>query len=379
MAFDREDTSLLDRMINGVAGVRLSQAEPILPGLTQAVRKQVDKARKDEEHKYRMKEQLDIYAGRSEERLPNAYLALDEVVEDAIQRVAAGARAARLMNSEPLGDPAELEELLAQALLDDPELPLAVERTRHPRPEIPPPPLRNDPLWCALHACTEGGGVDEMCIEAATQNNGTLLGTVAIGDTKALPALIGGPYDGWRLVATLEQRVISRPDRESKDDIAERYRIVELRLNGDRQALTLPPVAEGDIRFWSSLPVPNLSANGRIRTQPIIGSDSALKVAGDGHHGLGIQTNLLTPTAWLFEALELKPSTHFVLDDEAGHALALITWRTEYETSDYHLAWPRLYGAGLVVRSDAFEALVHAAQGQLIFRDFLAGPVSLGG
>ena len=33
----------------------------------------------------------------------------------------------------------------------------------------------------------------------------------------------------------------------------------------------------------------------------------------------------------------------------------------------------------LVVRSDAFEALVHAAQGQLIFRDFLAGPVSLGG
>ena len=376
---DEKDTKMINGMIDDLAGARLMHAERILPGLREAVHNRVDAVMKSEEHKHRMKVQWDAYTNSLSKRWPDAYLALDETVENAIQQAAAGARAARLMNGESVENPAELEELLAKALLDDPELPLAVESTRQPRPEIPPPPLRNDPLWCALHAYVEGGSVDEIGIEAATQNKDILLGTVAIGDTKAVPALVGGPYDGWRLVATLEQRVISRPDRENKDDIAERYRIVELRFNGDRQALTLPPVTEGDIRLWSSLPVPNLSANGRIRTQPIIGSDSAVKVAGDGHHGLGIQTNLLTPTAWLFEALGLKPSTHFVLDDEAGRALALITWRTEYETSNYHLAWPRLYGAGLVVRRDAFETLVRAAQGKLIFRDFLVGPLSLGG
>ena len=42
------------------------------------------------------------------------------------------------MNGEPLEDPIGLEESLAQALLNDPELSLAVERTRRPRPDIPP-------------------------------------------------------------------------------------------------------------------------------------------------------------------------------------------------------------------------------------------------
>ena len=67
------------------------------------------------------------------------------------------------MNGESVENPAELEELLAQALLDDPELPLAVESTRQPRPEMPPPPLRDDPHLVAYtaYACAEGGSVDE--------------------------------------------------------------------------------------------------------------------------------------------------------------------------------------------------------------------------
>ena len=121
----------------------------------------------------------------------------------------------------------------------------------------------------------------------------------------------------------------------------------------------------------------DLSENERIGSQPVIGSDSAMRAVDDGHHGLGIQRHLLTPTHWLFATLTLKKSAYFVLDDDDGQALALITWRTEYETSDYHLAWPRLCGAGLVLRSDAFDSLVHATQGSLIFRDCLAGHSSL--
>ena len=375
---DREDTEEINGMINEVAGVRLSRAEQILPGLRQAVGKRVDTALKSEELKRRMKAQFRAYGDSVKERWPNAYLASEEAVEDAIQRAAAGARAARLINGEPVGDPVELEESLAQALLDDPELPLVVERTRQPRPEIPPPPTRGDPLWHALRTRAEGGGVDETDVEAAIQNGDELLGTVAILDPEAVPTLVDGPCDGWRLVAAVERRVIPRPDLGSKeDDIAVRYRVVELRLSGDRQALTSPPIARGDLREWTSSPSPDLSVDRSIRSQPVIGSDSAVRIAGDGYHGIGVQRQLFTPTSWLSAALTLKRGTYFVLDDDDGQVLALIVWRTEYETSDHHLAWPRLCGEGLVVRGDAFDRLVHAAQGGLIFRDFLVGSSSL--
>ena len=59
--------------------------------------------------------------------------------------------------------------------------------------------------------------------------------------------------------------------------------------------------------------------------------------------------------------------------------MALISWRTEYVTSDYYLTWPRLCGTGLVVRSDAFDHLLQLAQGELIYRDFLAGSSNLYG
>ena len=375
----QEDTAVLNGMIDEIAGVRLSRAERILPRLGDAVRKRADTVLKSEEHKRRRTAQFSAYCDKLEKRWPDVFLASYEAVEDAIQRAAAGARAARLMNGEPVADPVGLEESLAQALLNDPEIPLAVERTRQPRPDIPPPPLRGDPLWRALCARAKGRGIDETGVEAASESGDGLFGTTAILSTDVVPTLADGPYRSWRLVAAVERRVISRPDRRSKEDeIAQRHRVIELRVSGDRQALTLPPLARGDLRTWSLSHVPDLSGNERIRSQPVIGSDSALCAADDGHHGLGIQRHLLTPIPWLFANLTLKRrSAYFVLDDDDGQALALITWRTEYETSDYHIAWPRLCGAGLVVRSDAFDSLVHATQGSLIFRDFLAGNSSL--
>ncbi len=376
----QKDATRTDNLIDGVAGVRLSRAEPILPGLREAVRTRVDTAQNDEKHKQRIQAQCDAYADSSRKCWPDVFLASIESVEGAVQRSAAGVRAARLLNGKLTADPIELEESLAQALLDDPELPLALERTRQPRPEIPPPPLRGDPLWRALRARSEDGNIDETGVEAAWQKGSELLGTVAISGTDVVPGLIGGPYDGWRLMATVERRVIPQSGWENKeDDIAQRFRVIELCMRGDRQALNLPPVARGDLRTWSSSHVPDLSLSESIQSQPVVAYDSAVSAAGDGHLGLGIQRNLFIPTSWLLDALRLKQGTYFVLDNDDGPAVALITWRTEYETSNCYLARPRLYGAGLVVRSDAFESLIHAAQGELIFRDFLAGNLSLCG
>ena len=158
----REDAPDIIGMVDKVAGVRLSRAERILPGLREAVHNRLDAALKCEKHKRRMQAQFDAYANKLERRWPDVFLASDEAVETAIQRSAAGVRAARLMNGEPVGDPVELEKTLARALLDEPELPLAMERTRQPRPAIPPPPLRGDPLWRALRARAEGGSLDEI-------------------------------------------------------------------------------------------------------------------------------------------------------------------------------------------------------------------------
>lgn len=291
----QERTASLDGFIDHVAGARLSRAEQILPGLSQAVRRKVSAALDGDVHKRRIRAQMNTYQDRIRHRWPDAFLASQETIENVLQQTAGGVRGASLMNYGTVSDPIRLEERLAIALLDDPMLPLAVERTRQPRPEMPPPPLRGDPLWHALLEGAEGASDVETSITAACQEGNQLLATIDISDGETVPTIVGGPYDGWRLIATIEKRRIPQPDRRSdKDDIAKRFRIIELRLSGDRQALTLPPVAEGDIRTWSPSITPAFSMNRGIRSSPIVGYDWVIRAADDGHLGLGIQRGLLS-------------------------------------------------------------------------------------
>ena len=373
-----EDPSGVVGMIEEVAGSRLARGDRILPGFRAAVRKRVATEMESDLIKRRMKAQLDAYADKLEERWPDAFLAHEQAVEDAIQWVAAGGRAARLMNGEPVADPVEFEDSLAKALLDDPELPIALECTRQPRPDIPPPPTMSDPIWESLRACADGSGVDDASIVAALDSEGALAGTVALVGIEAIPKLKGGPYSGWRLLAVVERRVIPRPDRRIKEDeFSERYQVVELRMAGDRQALTLPPVARGSPGVWTSLYASDsLGANG-LQSQPIVGINYSVDSSNGSHHGLGAQKPLLVPTAWLAAILELRPHAQFVLQDDNGEAVALITWRTEYETSDYHHPWPRLCGAGLAIRGDLLDRAMGKAEGRLVLRDFMVGSTDL--
>ena len=377
---DREGSTRTDKIVNWQAGVRLSRAERILPRLREAVCKRIDVAQNDEQLSARMETQLRVLRSLSEKRWPDAFLAENEAIEDAMQRASAGVRAIRLMKGEPFVDPFKLEQDLAEAVLDDPWLPLALERTRQPRPNLPPPPLRGDSLWQALRVRAEGEGVDETGVQAARHDGEQLSGTMAIMETESVPTLEGGPYSGWRLVASVEQRTIAKDTTGSaEDDVARRYRVVEVRAEGDRQALTVPPISRGNLRAWTTVPQSRPSVCDDISTQPIVGLDFTVRVVGDGHGGLGIQYNLFTPTPWLTTVLGLTQGSDFVLDDRHGEAVALVTWRTEYETSEYELTWPRLHGAGLVVRGDVFEDLIRTAQGLLTFRDFVEGSSSLCG
>ena len=370
---DPEDSTNTNGMINEFAGVRLSRAESIHPRLRDAVRRRVESARTDT--KRRMQTQFRAYGDQIKERWPDAFLAVNEAVEDALQRTAAGVRSARLASGRAPEDPLAFEDRLAGALIDDPSLPLVIERTRHPRPDIPPPPLGGDALWSAL-SCPASGNTTTSTNEKATgQDDGGLSGTAAILGAEEVPGIVGGPFGGWRLVATVEQREVPRPDRNDReDDTALRCRTIELRQSGSPEALNLPPVAKGDVLTWISTPSGILPPKEWNGSKPVIGLDTAVLAAADGCHGLGFQKLLLTPTPWLSSTIELERGTYFVLEDSEGPAVALISWRTEYETSDYHLAWPRLCGTGLVVRSDAFDRLVDTVGGDLSYRDYLQGP-----
>ena len=364
--------------IDSVAGVRLSHAERILPGLSNAVRNRIDSVLKSEDYRYRIRAQLDAYRDQKSKRWPDAFLASGEAVENALQQSAAGARGAWLLKYGTASDPAGLENRLASAILDDPALPLAIERTRHPRPEIPPPPYRGDQLWRAIANRSNGVPGSETGVVEAEHDGDQLSATLEISDGGTVPSTFGGQYGGWRLVSSVEVRLIPRSNsRESKEHVASRYRAIELRLNGDRQALILPPVAEGDVRTWRPRRTRGLYENQEIQSSPLVGYDFIVRAAEDSHHGLGIQRGLLTPSAFLVETLELEGGTYFELSDDSGPALALITWRTEYDISKYYLPRPRLHGAGLVMRSDAFDRLITKAQGHLVFRDYISGPVSL--
>ena len=365
-------------VVTGQAGVRLSRAEPFLAGLGEAVCERFDLIQNDERFRKRMQSQFRVLTSASTHRTPDAYLAWNEAIEDALQRASTGARAARMMMGQPYVDPFELEQLLSDALLDDPTLPLTLERTRHPRPDVPPPPQRGDLLWKALRDRAEGGAFGDTGVQAARHGDKKLCGTVSIGAIESTSTLEGGLYAGWRLIASAEERAIAKDSLDrTPDDMATRFRVVELGEGGFREGLILLPVCRGDLRAWSSAPPSQPAVWDGSSTKPIVGLDVDIRLAEDGRGGIGVQRNLFSPTPWLVTALGIRQGSDFVLDDRLGPALALVTWRTEYEGGEYELAWPRLCGAGLVVRGDVFDRLVNAARGRLIFRDFLDGSSSL--
>ena len=305
---------------------------------------------------------------RDKHRLPNILLATFEVIEDAIQQSASGARIACLKNGETFVDPAELEEQLANALLDDPEIPLALELTRQPRPNIPPPPYRNDELWRDLTARAEGQHV--IGVETAFQKGGEIFGSVSVRETNSVPVIVGGVYNGWRLLATFEERDLSEPDQE-KSEIAYRYCAVEVHSGTERKAQLVPPIANEN--FQGSGPSSSIDTVGYDISRMVT---KFVTMNGIGILEFGMKSKLLVPGPLVTSLLQLKRgNAPFVFEDDYGPVLSLLTWRTEYKTSDYHLSWPRLNGMGLVVRSDAFDSLV--TSGQFQFRDFVRGPVSL--
>lgn len=365
------------RLIKAVAGIRLSQGKRFLPGLLDAVSDQVAEVRASETFKDRLKSQLDAFADRVRKRWPDAFIANEEIIEDTLQLIAAGGRTARLMAGELISNPIEWEDQLASVLLNDPTIPLLIETLRQPRPQISPPPGIGNEIWVQIHESRSNGS--SSSIVEAVEEDERLLATITVKSASCSPIVEGGKFGGWRWLANVENRFVKHPDWRSEADLfVERYCALEVRNANDQQALTRPPVTAGDIRLWSVEVDHVLEAPLFERSQPLVGVDYELAMVGDGRQGLGVPNPLLTPTVSLIALLKLHPGAPFNYEDENGLALALATWRAEYDISDYYLARPRLWGCGIVIRPDLFNQLVTTVgKNRLVLRDFVMGDIEL--
>lgn len=368
------DDDRLAELLQRIAGTRIARGEAILPRFREAVLHRLRQAVDDEQFSKRLRRQADAL-GRPDD-WPDAYLASEEAIEATLQRIAAGGRLAMLANGEGvLGD--QWEDQLAVAIMDDVLEPLELEAARHPRPPIPIPPGQNSPDWIALMELVSGS-MDTSIFDHAYRPNGTQL----VAGTKIHPsadcvAVTGGCYDGWRVIGSEEERAVTSPGDRQPQHFVHRFVGLELRELGVETGVESPPMSTTDSRVWAlrlpsgAIPGPTASA------WPLVGYDGNMTRYGDAVHGMGIPERILVPTGWLRALWRLEPVAPYVLGDEQGRALALLTWRTAYQRSHYHLPWPKLRGSAIVVRPDLLHQLESNHGEHLTLRDFIAGPATM--
>jgi hypothetical protein len=376
-----EQNEARENFVSSVVGNRLRRAERLLPGLTKAVHEQLGLSLESQSVQKRLHSQLDDLGDRVRKRWPDAFLANEERIETTLQTIAAGGRAAMLAVGNLVMDGVTWENHLASAIEDNPEVPLILEATRQPRPPIPLPPGNGDAIWDRIRERARGASTADSGIEEALNEEGTLVATIGVQPCRSVESVEHGTFRGWRWFGTMERRRIEPSDwRDEKELSATRYRVLEVRDVDNRQALNFSPVARGDLRMWKASIDPVPSGVVLREAQPLVGVDRELQVVGDGREGLGAPPAILTPTAALIMSLALEPGEGCTYMDRDGIGLALVTWRAEYDRSDYYLAGPRIRGSGIVIRPDLFDRLAKGAgEHRLLMRDFVVGVVELMG
>ena len=174
----------------------------------------------------------------------------------------------------------------------------------------------------------------------------------------------------WRVLASVEVLRSSAPFGDKQGDmLAFRFRGPEIREEHESAGLDQPPFADGDLAQWGRI----LSVSAQFGSvQRLVGLDMSVGAGTDNREGLGLPERAVVPGPALLAAL--RPAAMgrpFELCDEDGPLAALWTWRTLYETSDYHQPWPRLTGTALVLTRRGFDRITAVAP-RLVLRDFVS-------
>jgi hypothetical protein len=354
-------------MVAMLAGERLTAAEAVLPFLGTAVTARIEQTLAEPGVAQAIDQEHQELSDRTHRRWADAFTGRPSLLEDILQRTAAGGRASLVAAGMPPADPAAWEYDLARLLVNDPALPLAIEATRRPRINVPPPPGPGDPSWSNVQP--------EWQPLTTRTARAVLVITSLIAPPESCAVLESGLFQGWRVLAVSEEHSFDGPGSARHPlRVATRSQAVELRLPDDRTGLGSQPFAAGHFSDWLLAAPPQPPARVPHHSGPLIAMDTegVGNSLDDARLGLGVHQPLLAPTSLLRAALGLRSDGHLVLYDDHGPALALITWRSHYQMG-YHLPWPRRLGSALVVSPSAFERLLSWGEGYLSLRKVIKG------
>jgi hypothetical protein len=223
-------------LVGAAAGDRLTAAEELLPHLSRAVIARVEAAMADPDLMKTINREAQELADTNHKRWADAFTGRPALVEDALQRAASGGRSALLAGGRPPANPGAWEYALARLLLNDPSLPVAIERTRQPRPNISAPPGARDPIWVRARDIAAG--------ERPGSADADLVITVASAALDELcDTMQAGRFRHWRIIASAEEHIVLPVWPEKSDLLRQSGRdcALELRQSNDSSGLHSRP------------------------------------------------------------------------------------------------------------------------------------------
>ncbi|GGL88616.1 hypothetical protein [Micromonospora yangpuensis] len=310
----------------------------------------------------RFGEQIDHLRSSWAKRMPDAYLADEEVVENELQAIAAGIRTARAL-AGVLSDPRRFEQTLAQRLAPNARWALRGEASRVPRP-----PTRASVLNWSL---TPIPWVEDNA-EWPPAGAIALAGIRQLAGADGEPIRVSEePYKGWVQLALFERQATLAT---RSPDIAARQILIATGIEacGGRPPVDSMPLSRATPYRWAvgyKHLAPNLDAErARIALSSTRGPLAALidyegQPGAPAHdRGVGLQRFTLVPRIEVIALLGLRPETpalRHVLVDDNGTAIVGRQWRGFLiHDGSYSPLEPAIHGADLILRPDLYETLV---------------------
>jgi hypothetical protein len=358
---DRTPEELAEGLVSLFLDERLVDAnEP--PGLREAVIDRV--AVRVDDIFERCRDQIDSLRSPSSRRLPDAYLADEEALENELQTGAAGIRSARALEGA-LADPRRFEHVLASRMA-----PIARWAVRSEASRVPRPPTRPSVLDWSLTPIP--WREDEAKWPPA--------GAVALTNVRQLTGAEGEPvrvdeepYTGWVQLAMFErQRTLATgyPDVPARQLlIATGLETCDAPAPANRMPISAAAPnawAVGSDHLVSGLEAEHAQAALETASGPLAALIDYKRQRGAPapDRGAGLPPFTLVPILDVIALLGLHPETpalRHVLIDDNGPALVGRQWRGFLvHDGSYRPLEPSIHGADLLLRPDLYEALENA-------------------
>lgn len=355
------EKDLAERLVNMFLGDRLEDAnEP--PGLRRAVTERV--AVKADSVRERSQAQVNQLRSPSSKRMPDAYLADEENLENELQTGGAGIRTARALEGV-VSEPREFERGLARGLSPYAQWTVRSEASRVPRPSTRP---------SLLHWSLQPIPWTQKETEWPPPGAEALKGLRQFTGVEGQPVRVTeAPYAGWLQLGMIERQ---ETFASSHPNIPARNVFIATGLIAhDGPAPTdSVPLLSGARDVWAE-PCERLapsvdSERARMALGAAEGPLAALvnyeDHAGAPHRyrGIGLQRFTLVPQVEVIALLHLQPEVpalRHVLVDDHGPALVGRQWHGFLiHAGDYYPVEPSIQGADLLLRPDLFETLENA-------------------